>query len=244
MADPLRTIATNILADPAPILLPDTCALLDIIRHPVRPHYDHRISRDAAVLVTRAQARQPRQLWIAAAFPTDIEWSRLHQSTTESTDKRINEIEREIQQISNTSIHLGGQALQIPQMVGLTLPARLHAIASSIYQEAHIIEVDPTASAKATVRRLRGSPPVKKGTRDDRGANDCEIFEHYLALARLLRQESFQLPIIMVTSNTDDFGDPKSRANPVVQECTAAGLIYVTDFVWALHCLEGGNPPP
>src|SRR5438874_2706953 len=88
------------------------------------------------------------------------------------------------------------------------------------------------------LRVVDDRPPASKGKSEYK---DCEIVEHYLALAKALRAAGFAEPCILVSSNTRDYRVLGPTADAAfAAELRTAGLSFVTDIVWA-RSQSGGH---
>jgi hypothetical protein len=89
--------------------------------------------------------------------------------------------------------------------------------------------------AQAGQRVIRGHPPASKGKQEYK---DCEIFEHYLALARALRSSDFEPSLHFVSSNTNDYGSPGQLDATLDADLQSVRLTFVTDLSWLNASLD------
>jgi hypothetical protein len=213
-----------------PILLVDTCALLDVIRSPCRnAATEHQLK---AVLRVE-EAVDAGRLALCAAVVTRDEWARnVHQV--------VLEVEREQRRIDDgvvrfvAAARLAGRPEESREGVGvLGVPARVHAWSERLLQKATLIAASDEIKSAAFKRLYEGTPPARRGSD---GVGDCTIFETLLALGRGLDDARVK---VFLTSNTKDFADDDGAAHPaLVSEIEAIGARLVFDWGWAANELQ------
>jgi hypothetical protein len=240
MAKSIEDVATAILSAPAPLLLLDTCALLDIIRfaHPDRDLQSKNLVSAAITISQRAQA-QPRGLWTCAAQQVEKEWSEHCDSVAADVTRKHQDLERRLARIGTAAQTIGIPQISLPDLHQLDLASKLRATALGLLRTAEVVSEDADTIPRAWQRVCLAVAPAAKGKQE---MKDCVIWEQYVALATRLRKESFTAPIIFASSNVTDYGSPGQHHEVLSQELTAAKITFTTDLAWALAVAEGRTP--
>ncbi len=229
LADAARTI----IHAPAPVLLVDTSALLDVIRAPQRREIRHAVIEAAIVLHDKVTAVPP-QLWVVVAPFVPKEWDDHVDATVASLAAHIRTVDEHIITLAQVA-HLATPDTAVPAVMfaSLQLPAYLRSRAQALLNVALLLEEDLTCIIRARHRVIQDTPPASKGKGEFK---DCEIIEHYLALCRALQGHGFAPRRVFVTANRNDYcAEPeRSKLHPILTaEFDAAGLRYAADFAWA-----------
>jgi PIN domain len=233
MPESIERIAQAILALPAPVLLPDTSSLLNILEAATP---EERVSPNivpaALAFLSRLQ-KAPPTLHIVLAQVVEEEWLRHHESKRERAVTSIHRADERISSLwSIASIMNSAPAALYIQFSGLQIAQRLHDTAEQIVKRAMVIESNDDFHSKAGMRIYAGKAPAKPGKKVTE-ANDCLLVEQYLELCRRLRAARFTYPCVFVTSNTHDFGEPKAPRPPLDQEFASAKIDFVYDLAAA-----------
>lgn len=198
----LSTSVSEILTAPAPVLVVDTCSVLDVTRSLYRPEAPSR-SLGMGKMAVRASAKTPPELHIIV----------------------FKEIERELQR------NLPGETARLrTQMAKLTavgdvsfwtlsafwwrhcvrrIESNLVDFPDTWKDAAHRVSVEAACLQRARARLAAGIKPGKRGSAN---VGDCLITEHLLELATQLRSAGFTRDILFVSSNAKDYGGPTPRA--------------------------------
>ncbi|WP_419900253.1 PIN domain-containing protein [Roseomonas sp. USHLN139] len=208
-----------------PILIPDTCSLLDILRAPIRPQF-HKNDMDAvARLLTLTEAVE--------SGATLVLTGQVRRELESNTQPVIDEVERELRKTSET-VHsilermawLSGSAphpsvsfhqVGHPQ-VGRDLLDRLLARSLEVMDSNE-------AMAAAGERVAMDVAPSRKGKQSYK---DCLVIETTLRVAAACREGGVRRPIVFLTANTSDYCEGTSlRLRPPLDgQFAAAGLEF------------------
>lgn len=193
-------IVTSVLGTTAPVVILDTCVLLDIVRAPLRKKAaDVKV---ASLLLTSVR-KNPKSVHLFVGSPTPKEWN-----------EHINKVEDECEDAIETCENVGavcghlGMTTPSPLPAGTgILPASLRQLSSDLLTACVVMDHQADAMDRAGHRIIDSRLPArKKGT----GAKDSIIVEHAIELARQLRRAGFNEPCIFISSNTTDFAAPSS----------------------------------
>jgi hypothetical protein len=241
----------RILAQPAPILFLDTCALLDVLRvASERESAPHRIVPAVQKVAAKATA-SPRELWLLGAARLDVEWNDNVQGVLDGIERHIARVDRSLARLhaathAVSSIHTeirGGDlkffaAVRAPQVAPFELPKRLREICESVLEILIRLSPDADVLAAADRRIMAGLKPAAIGKRE---APDCLIIETCLALCKSLRSRGFAERCAFVSSNKSDFyadGSPLRPHEDLAGECAALSLHFALAFDHALSVLH------
>jgi hypothetical protein len=212
--------AALFLSEPAPCLLLDTCALLDVIRAPQREDDPNLAVKAALELANRGGA--PRKLWIVASGIIKTEWEDNVVEVTRSLRDHIKQVDRSVRKLNVTLQALPSAALPISKGKGelssvsadnsgfesLKVAERLNGLVEALL--VHAVWLDPDAEVLLAAHR-RSASNLKPASKGKREGPDCLIIETYFALCRMLRARAFSNKCVFVSANKKDFcamGDP------------------------------------
>jgi PIN domain len=235
MPDSLDQLAQNILGNPAPVLLLDTCSIIDIIRVPIRP--TPRDLLGAAQKILDRAVRPQRRLWSIVNQQVVQEWDDNAAKVAGEVTATITRTEESARRLVATARYVApSQSLSAFSLGGLELEGLLIARSRSLLDGSAVLDDDETCLQRALDRMRKGIAPSSKGKPEYK---DCHIIEHFLELAGRLRSRGFSDQIIFVSSNTEDYGKGPGACPPLDAEFGAVQLQFVTDIAWA----ESQLPP-
>ncbi|MBD1878197.1 PIN domain-containing protein [Coleofasciculus sp. FACHB-T130] len=226
--------AQYIAVSPAPVVLIDTCTVLDVIRAPQRES-THIIS--AASNMTSRASVNPKQLWVVATELIDNEWKDNCQKVEDELTVHIKKIDSQHSNLRIAATYFHPVNLVKPLTLGgLKLPMHLRRVAQSLLDSAVLIADDGNYIIRARNRVRRGEPPAQKGKQEYK---DCEIIEHYLAFCKELRDKGFREKCVFTSSNTQDYCDSKKKLHLSLQtDFDALGLEYARDIAHAYSLVK------
>ena len=244
--EPAETLDLNLAAqaiagDPAPVLFVDTCALLDIIRCPMRsPGVDslrgagERSGRNAGAAgrIVTASETSPRGVWVVIPPPVEPEYQRNLPGVVEELDKHWRALDRNYERTPHVGRALGVEVPGPAMFEAGTafLRGRLVGIADRMARGSVRLAVDDALRLRALTRAELAIAPGHRGVVS---VADCTVVEHMLALADLLGEE-IPRPFVFITSNADDFYSEGNRPkHPLDEEFERVGIDLVRDWEWA-----------
>ncbi|MGH7812644.1 MAG: hypothetical protein ACREQI_01395 [Candidatus Binataceae bacterium] len=242
--------AQLILAQPAPLLFLDTCAVFDVLRlASEREGQPERILAATERILAMASA-PARGLWILSASIIDTEWRDNVQTVIDGVRAHITRVDRSLVKLhaairatkfTQASLRRGDPAAieigQLPQIEQFGLPERLLEICERIMASAVWLPPDD-AILRAT--HLRSTDRRKPAARGKRETPDCQIIETYFALCRALRSRGFEERCVFASSNKSDFygeGEPLPPHEELAAECNEVNLQFAVAFDHALSIL-------
>lgn len=237
MAKNLLSVVNRILAAPAPVpvLCLDTCALLDIIRVPIRFHKDKisvEVITAAFDLISKASTDKP-DLWILTIELVEKEWLENAANVHTELKTHLNNLHYALDHFSKAQnkIETDSQFYQT-DLRCFNLVQQLYSLSESLLKTSIIVENDDNCKIKAMNRVSTDDAPAgsKHGKNE---AKDCMIIEHYLYLCRELRNNGFSEKCLFVSSNTQDYGHPQRLRSPLDVQFASVDLIFAKDFAMA-----------
>lgn len=229
MAKQIVDLCQEICQAPAPVVMLDTCAVLDVIRAPIRPKLPPNVVL-AAQELTGGALLHPRTVWLVATETILNEWQDHRDATAGEVLRQLRRIDNEVEVARVVAGHSQpARVVTQPGLGSLGLETELRQTAQEMLDAAEVITTDEQAELRAGRRVQLGRAPSSKGKSEYK---DCLIFEHYLALSHCLQQAGYAEPRFLVTSNIRDYGNPTGPDNPLAPDLAAVSLQYVTDLWW------------
>ncbi|MBX9627000.1 MAG: hypothetical protein K2X82_24575 [Gemmataceae bacterium] len=215
-----------------PVLLLDTCCILDVIRAPER---GGKLAGCVEAASTLTATPTPYTLVVGSFVPT--EWDDNVQGVADSLIRHLEKMEEQAEHFHGLCRHLGiGLNFGRPLYTASTLADRLRELSRRLIDTAVLLDPHPDAEARAfnRVARTRRRPSRKGGE-----LKDGTIFEEYLEFSRRLRGMGYLRKLVFCSSNTDDYCDPGVIPHPdVAADCAAVGLAFTTTLPRAVAVLK------
>lgn len=220
MSKPISAVVGEILSSPAPVIMWDACALLDIMRAVHRDHID-----------TRSVDRAQRLLLRTTTSPKEV-WSLASEIVAQEFRRHENDVEREIQGLLNSLDTCASDLARSGRYRGdysatAPLASSLHDLSVDLLGSSEIVASDGVCERRAAYRMAAAVPPCR--SRGSNNSADCRIIEHYLEIGRQLSAASFPFRVVFVTSNKKDYGEPTNIKYILGIEFSVAKLDYVKD---------------
>lgn len=236
LAQPISTdlavAATRVRQRPAPVLIPDTCALLDIVRIATRADTTPAV-RDAlgaAVRIRTAAQAIPARVWVVVPLIVHEEYRRNLSSVRTSVERPWRQVVQQLALVSEAAEALSVRARPTRSDYDdeflPTLAAAEH-LADAIRTCAITLDDDDACRLLADSRNRRRDAPSQTGDQ----AGDCTIIEHALEFARRVLPTS--CPMVFLSSNTKDYYRDSRIPEPLATEMRQAGLHFTSTWPWA-----------
>lgn len=215
-------------ASQKPLLLIDTCSLLDIVRTPVRETLNaNHIQGSVDVLSNLAAGN----LHVAVTTTVLTEFHEHLQATCEELEKHAKGLEAKTANYVRASSIAGLPLAAFGSLGGQALSNKLSQYATDLLASAVIIERDRDCGHRAHDRVEIHHAPASRGKSESK---DCLIIEHFLDLVQRLRRSGYTKKTVFVTNNSNDYGPPNAPLPPLNSQFTAAGITYCNNFSWAV----------
>ena len=198
-------IMARLIASDVPILLPDTCILLDLVRSPRRPEVTVGSITAARRLVNAITMDQTITCILIDQIRDEL--IRNRPDIQEDADKGVTKLEGELRRIADWTT---GQEIAADVDVSHMRAGILHArtLLDNWVLAASTINATQDHRARAGLRIGQARAPSRRGK--DSYA-DCLIVEASIAIARTLRSSGYGHTILFASSNLEDFCDRSSR---------------------------------
>lgn len=235
-------LAVQLAIADTPVLLLDTCSILDIVRAPFREQLGVHDIDALHKLTIRAAAAPPKVSFVLTTQVLEEFREHVGRVEMETRDALKNAADR------FTGILRRMQALSpdncIPgavDLLSLGFPQRGRQLADQVVQASSVLTDHQEDLTKAYARVRLAKPPA---TRAKQSIKDCLITENYLRLAAALRANGFCPNMAFVTSNTKDYQQGHSSLHPQLREDFAAvHLEYSPTWSAARHELDRCRAP-
>ena len=241
MTPPLshNDLAVQITETGAPVLLLDTCSILDIVRAPIREQIRVHDIKAIHTLLGRATGSS-RQISLVVTEQVVTEFH-------EHLDDVAQECRRAIEKASDSHVRIleRMEALspsspfpQTVDLLSLGFPERSQYLAEQVIQASSVLRDrdDQKLLANASSRVIEERPPAKKG-KDS--IKDCLIIESYFRLARAFQNNKFFCKMVFLTSNKHDYEQNYRYLHPDLrEEFNSVGLNYSPNWPAARYEID------
>jgi len=216
-----------------PVLVSDTCALLDLIRVPIRVDKTTRASailQNASNIFSLARTTPP-SLSIAIPPLVPDEWRQHHHDVFSEVKRYLSKLDNMIGVVAATGISLGISTSAI-SFSNLGMSDKLKNLSRELLYSGMWFDSEDDVKQRAIDRAVSYTAPATKGA-----IKDCIIYEHTLELFTKLRSNSFTEKCVFITSNTNDFCEKGSSIprEPIKSELDNISATLTTNWEWALH---------
>jgi hypothetical protein len=220
MSKPLSTLVGEILSSPAPVILWDSCALLDVMRAAYRDHIDTRSVDRSQEFLSRATTT-PREIWSLASEIVEQEFRKNGNDVKAELSALLNSLDACASDLRRSGRYTGDYSATAP------LASSLHDLSADLLSNSNVVALDAVCDRRAAYRMAAVIPPCRSRGSNNNG--DCRIIEHYLEIARQLSAASFRFRVIFVSSNKKDYGEPSNMKYILGVEFSDAKLDYAKD---------------
>jgi len=221
---PISDLVNLLCAQPAPVILLDTCAVLDV------PRSLHReIASPALVQRTlrslQASSATPPELYLAIS-------GQVIQEYTKNLPKVLSDLRDRVSQVSKISNFLlnATDSAQLESTL-TSLESNLTDLTDALFKSCLKIAPDHNCASQAAVRLASNMAPAKRGSSN---MGDCLVIEHFLELVRQLRAVGFGPPCIFISSNYRDFGAAPNPKASLDIEFASLSVDFMPDIAAAM----------
>jgi len=189
----------------APVLMLDTCVVLDIVRDITRKTvHVHNIK--AAIEILKA-AESGSNLVLLMAEQTSVELNDNLQNVEKESQVALEKFLEQAERIDEIAIEFGAQGAMVTAHLDDHV-TRARAVLDRWVHASIQVKPGPDAGSKAMMRVVNAIAPSRRGKES---AKDCLVVETYLETAAQLRAANFNGKIVFGSSNTDDYFDPNTK---------------------------------
>ncbi|MFZ2315511.1 MAG: PIN domain-containing protein [Gammaproteobacteria bacterium] len=192
----------HILNAPAPILMFDTCGLLDVMRFPRTGFISHNSIVNASRLI-----QDPRGIHIVVTETVLKEYKKLIDDEQKQTKNALALIDRQHNSLYQAMQHLPDAAVNPypgsqPVLIGADDVAnRIRMLIEGLLSKAICLILDKSILDSVTLRQAQNKLPARNG----KGHPDCAIIESYFALMEGVRNNDISEKAWFISSNKSDF---------------------------------------
>lgn len=223
--------AADIAASGLPVLIPDTCALLDIIQAPVRDGFRAEDATAIRRVLNALSGSQPRLAIVVPSLVKDEfadNVARAEREVTEQLTRLDSQVEAAAQRMGWLD---GATPHPTPLLVQRGYPAFGRALADIAFAHALLIHDGVDERERAYLRVRLNDAPARRGSQS---MNDCLIVETALAFIREYRACAGAEPIAFLSSNIKDYMEGRSVRMPLAAQFDQLGITFVSRWS-ALH---------
>jgi hypothetical protein len=224
-----QEVVDRILATPAPVLFIDTCIMLDVVRSPYRENVEADAARIFEALIQFSKITPP-EVWLTTCETVESEWRNNIANVKAELEKEVLKLEQRTQRFWEAA-KSANNILNIRELPKNTLKIEdtLESISESLLKRCLSIVPEDRDTLRAMQRVKKDLPPARRGKSEPK---DCEIFEVFLRLSRALRNAGFKEKILLVSSNTSDYGGQNEAG--IRQEIESINGKFIANISWAM----------
>ncbi len=208
------------------VLWLDTCALLDIVRLPMRETNDPTRTLDAV--------RHVQAAGVQCCVPEIVltEWNENRVPVQDEVDDHLRATTNRVVRVLSTIAGLGSPTDPSPSLGHSTLPVRLGDVGQAVLDSCIVVTGSDEIKLRAYKRDVASIPPGKKGKAC---LKDCTVTETMLDVCRHLGP--FHCPCVFLSSNKTDFWDGSDWHPALAQEFQPLNVSIARNWDWAAHSL-------
>lgn len=224
----IQTAAQIIGASSKPLLLVDTCSLLDVIRAPVRDKLNPDHIKGGIDILNKIAAGD---LHMVVTSTIRTEFNEHLSTTCDDLEKTAKSLEEKTAHYVRASTIAGLPLMTTGSLRGATLSKKLSQYSTDLLAQSIILNRDLDCGHRAHDRVEVHYAPASRGKSESK---DCLIAEHFLELVRRLRNAGYTRKAVFVTNNSNDYGPPNAPRPPLDSEFVSAKIVYCNNFSWAV----------
>jgi len=249
---PIADVASRIRANPAPVLIVDTCNFLDLFRvaRPTKDTAERRVELDellaAVELLTLLGSPEPALYHVVPELVPGEFLDNAGVRVQEPFERWVEAHDKTQPWLAEAGKLIGVALPNRAEIRSADLPSRLRSLAEELLATATVLARDRTCLDRAVARLIEKRRPSHK-----KEIKDSMNLEQALELCRQLSaNEPFPHPMAFVSSNTSDFALPKNNREEDIHrdvhsdlnaEFHAVSLLYFTSLRAAReHLADGG----
>lgn len=213
----------------APVIMFDTCSLLDIVRFPKLGCHNHR-NILVAYMLGKVEVANVHVIITRVVMDELNKHLDVIQSETSillrDIDEQHKELHSAMKYLPNAimGMYPGGNAVSLGD---LEIALKLRKIIDGVLNKAICLPNEKDVLTKASHRVVLNKAPSKKGG----SGPDCVIIETYLAFVNKLREKEFNKEAYFLTSNKKDFCDAQKKIHSdLARDFEKLKIIYSPDL--------------
>ena len=234
---PCDELAAELTRADVPVLLLDSCTILDVVRAPVREQVGTHDIDAVHALIGRVGATPPTVSFVITAQAVEEFQEHVDAVETETHDVLKKTMERTAAILTRMqALSPDHDILDAVDLLSLGFPKRGRHLAENIVQASFVLSNDDGEVTKAWDRVRLAKPPATKARQS---MKDCLIVEGCLRLTGTLRSSGFSRNMVFATSNTKDYQQGHTSLHPGLKEDFASVCLeYSPNWSAARHELD------
>lgn len=196
---------SRIVGQGAPVLLLDTCVLLDIIRDITRPEVQ--LPNISAAMEILKAAETGTDLVMLIAEQVSLELNDNIQKVEDEAEKGLVKFLEQAKRIDEVAGEFGATGALSTLHLKPHVP-RARAVMNRWINMAVKVSPGHQVATNAMARVVKPRAPSRRGKES---AKDCLVVEAYLEIAAQLRAAQYKGKIVFASSNTADYIDPNIK---------------------------------
>jgi hypothetical protein len=234
----IAILVGEIVQNPAPVLLSDTCAVFDVARAGARPkNYsltDLEDEHAAVELMLELASQEPAGAWLVLPPPVLTEWRDNREEVVKDIDRWLKGVIEDVERW-NFASQLSKLDSEFESDDGIKAVLKNDWLQRSkriVMQSSRLAQISDCI-LRAMQRNLEKIAPGSRG----KAPKDCTIFEHTLELAGALRESGFSEPIVFLSSNRRDYCEGRKRRPRILEDLGANDAEFAMSWREASHKL-------
>lgn len=213
-----------------PVVFLDTAAILDVLRVPFRHELQADVIDSATAMIEEASADQ-RRIWLVATGNVVQELNERRQFVEDDLRAHLHSLASSVARIfAVTRAAFPERIVSASDVFDFKIDQRISAITDRLVNSIVLFQGTSTCGEKARDRVWGGHPPASRAKQEFK---DCEIFEEFLELISLIRQEGCGTMAVFVSPNRKDYGPPPEGHPRIGSDLEACQAHYCGHISWA-----------
>lgn len=219
--------ARALAATGSPVLLIDTCSILDVMRDPTRDTM--RVHERQAGLDLLVAAESGR-LTVIIAHQVAIEFAEHDQTIQDEAGRALARLRGQVTRVNELSALLGAPgAINLDHLDDHV--ARVRDLVARWLVQGVGYRPDAAVFEKAITRVNGNIAPARRGKESTK---DCVVFETYLEAATRLRAEGLGAPIVFLSSNSQEYlTDGSVLKAEIAADFATSAVAFASNMAWA-----------
>jgi hypothetical protein len=217
--------AAAIAASGLPVLIPDTCALLDIIQAPVRDGFRVEDAKAIRRVLSALSGLPSRFALVVPALVKDEFVDNVARAEREVIEQ-LTRLDSQAEAAAQRMGWLDGATPHPTPLLGQRgHPAFGRALADSAFAHALLVHDGVDERERAYLRVKLNDAPARRGSQS---MNDCLIVETALTFIREYRACAGAEPVAFLSSNIRDYMEGRSVRVPLAAQFDQLGVTFVS----------------
>jgi hypothetical protein len=153
------------------------------------------------------------------------------ESIQQELERRVLEFNRSISRLASVAgVLLPERQLSPMQWLDTTFQSRILGIMDHLVESTMVFRGTGECVGRARDRLWAGLPPASRAKQEFK---DCEIFEEFLELVKMVRNHGGNQPAVFVTPNKKDYGSAPLGYDQIASDLGSSRALYASDIAWA-----------